>query len=77
MFYLKADWLLTSLQRGMESCKCWWVRRWTIGPEPQVKQVRDRYGVRHWQVYDPVTQRSQQLHSEAEVRQWLERRYYP
>ncbi|KAM3096894.1 hypothetical protein ACKFKG_09410 [Phormidesmis sp. 146-35] len=44
--------------------------------EPQVRQRRDRFGQTYFQVYDPATRCSASLHSEQEVRQWLEQRFY-
>lgn len=45
--------------------------------EPQVWQVSNRTGGFHWRVYDPMTNYSGSFATEAEVRQWLEQRYYP
>ncbi|KAM3099855.1 hypothetical protein ACKFKF_13490 [Phormidesmis sp. 146-12] len=44
--------------------------------EPQVRQRRDRFGQTYFQVYDPATRCSASLHSEQELRQWLEQRFY-
>lgn len=44
--------------------------------EPRVHQVVDRFGKVHWNIYDPQVQQSLSLDHEAEVRQWLEQRYY-
>lgn len=44
--------------------------------EPKVCQKRDRYGNTFWHVYDPVTHRSSDFGSGADVLIWLEKRYY-
>ena len=44
--------------------------------EPKVCQRRDRYGNTFWHVYDPVTHRSSDFGSGADVLVWLEKRYY-
>lgn len=44
--------------------------------EVRVRQVYDRFGNVHWQVYDPVTGHKGTISSEAEARAWLEQRYY-
>jgi hypothetical protein len=44
--------------------------------EPRVRQRHDRFGQIYFQVYDPATRCSASLHSEQEVRQWLEQRFY-
>jgi hypothetical protein len=43
--------------------------------EPQItmKNHADR---KYWQVYDPMTQTATTLDTEADVRVWLEQRYY-
>lgn len=46
------------------------------GNEPRVWQRRDRTGKTWWHGYDPVSGRSTCLASEAEMRMWLEERYY-
>ncbi|HEY9738675.1 MAG TPA: hypothetical protein V6D06_20420 [Trichocoleus sp.] len=38
--------------------------------------TRQRNGHMIWHVYDPMTERRQQFSSEAELRSWLENRYY-
>jgi hypothetical protein len=48
----------------------------TIDTDPQVKQRFDRSGQMYWQVYDPIADRRSIFHSEDEVYQWLEARYY-
>jgi hypothetical protein len=46
------------------------------GDEPRIWQKRDRNGQLVWHVYDPATSRASQFASEAEVRSWLDQRYY-
>lgn len=44
--------------------------------EPRIRT----YGHLHrqiWRVYDPISEKTLWLSSEDQVRQWLERRYYP
>jgi hypothetical protein len=38
--------------------------------------TRQRNGHLVWHVYDPMTERRQQFSSEADLREWLETRYY-
>lgn len=47
------------------------------GQEPRIWQHTDRTGKILWHGYDPHTQRSICVDSEAEMRIWLEERYYP
>lgn len=44
--------------------------------EPHIREIVDRTGDTHWNVYDPQGQRSLTFDSELEVRQWLDQRYY-
>ncbi|MBD1908217.1 hypothetical protein NDI37_11775 [Funiculus sociatus GB2-A5] len=44
--------------------------------ELRVWQVSDGHGHTYWRAYDPVSGRSSYLGSEAEVRSWIEQRYY-
>jgi len=46
------------------------------GNELQVKQRRDRQGNIWWQAFDPNTDESASFGSEAEMRSWIEQRYY-
>jgi len=46
------------------------------GNELQVKQRRDRQGHTWWQAFDPKTDESVSFGSEAEMRTWIEQRYY-
>lgn len=48
----------------------------TKGQEPKVWQSTDRTGNTWWYAYDPTTGRSGCRDSEAEMRIWLEERYY-
>ena len=44
--------------------------------EPIIRQQCDRQGNLYYSIYDPVTQQRRICTSEAEVRAWLEQRYY-
>jgi hypothetical protein len=46
------------------------------GNELQVEQRRDRRGNTWWQAFDPTTNESVSFGSEAEMRAWIEQRYY-
>lgn len=48
----------------------------TRGDELQVWQKKDRNGNAYWQAFDPKTRKSTSLSSEAEMRIWIEERYY-
>ena len=48
----------------------------TGGNELQVWQTSDRFGNTWWNAYDPATDRSTSHASEAEIRVWIEKRYY-
>jgi hypothetical protein len=48
----------------------------TSGDELQVWTKRDRYGKITWQAYDPISDRRVVRESEAEMRAWVEKRYY-
>jgi hypothetical protein len=48
----------------------------TRGHELQVWQKKDRNGNAYWQAFDPKTRKSTSLNSEAEMRIWIEQRYY-
>lgn len=48
----------------------------TCNYELQVWQKTDRYGNNYWQAKDPKTGKSTSLGSEAEMRIWIEQRYY-
>lgn len=44
--------------------------------ELQVWQSSDRDGHTWWNAYDPITGRTTKRNSEAEMRAWIEERYY-
>lgn len=44
--------------------------------ELQVHQRRDRQGNTWWRAFDPNTRESVSFGSEAEMRSWIEQRYY-
>ena len=44
--------------------------------EPKITCKKNRQNNCYFQVYDPVSRRSANFTSEAEVRAWLEERYY-
>lgn len=48
----------------------------TCGHELQVWRKTDRDGNAYWQAFDPKTRKSTRLSSEAEMRIWIEQRYY-
>ncbi|MGL5922353.1 hypothetical protein [Chroococcidiopsis sp.] len=52
------------------------VRALTRGHELQVWRKKDRNGNPYWQAFDPKTRKSTSLSSEAEMRIWIEQRYY-
>ncbi|NJN88109.1 MAG: hypothetical protein HC881_19710 [Leptolyngbyaceae cyanobacterium SL_7_1] len=43
--------------------------------DPVIQEFRDSKGDRYFKVYDPITQSSQIVESESELRVWIERRY--
>ena len=55
-----------------------WVRSFltTNTTEPRIQQKRDRIGQAYWHTYDPITGLTNYFETEAEVYQWLEKRYY-
>jgi hypothetical protein len=46
------------------------------GNELQIWQTYDRFGNNWWHAYDPVTGCRTRVQSEAEMRAWIENRYY-
>jgi hypothetical protein len=48
----------------------------TAPSEPKITQRTDLTGNNWWEVYDPITGSSHVFNNEAEVRIWLEQRYY-
>lgn len=47
-----------------------------LGQELKIWQSTDCFGNTHWYAYDPVTNSSVTRDSEAEMRVWVEQRYY-
>ena len=64
--------LFKKLQRVFQDA----IRVLTRGHELQVWQKKDRNGNAYWQAFDPKTRKSTSLNSEAEMRIWIEQRYY-
>jgi len=52
------------------------IRALTRGHELQVWCKKDRNGNVYWQAFDPKNRKSTCLSSEAEMRIWIEQRYY-
>lgn len=48
----------------------------TTNSEPKVWEQKDRQGNIYFRVYDPIRDRHIYFNSEAEVRYWLDKRYY-
>lgn len=46
------------------------------GDELKIWITTDRHGNKSWHAYDPVSDRSTIQSSEAELRTWIEQRYY-
>lgn len=44
--------------------------------EPRIETRVDRQGKTYWYIFDPVTRQTFSFDSEAEVRRWIDRRYY-
>lgn len=63
---------LTALQRIGKVCASFFVG----DPEPRIWKIMRADGTTHWRVYDPRSDRRHTFSSEAEVRGWLDRRYY-
>ena len=42
----------------------------------QIWQTSDSFGNNWWHAYDPATGRSTSVDSEADMRVWIEQRYY-
>jgi hypothetical protein len=64
-----------SLIRALQQAGQAMVRFLTNGQDPVIQKHWQRDGL-VWRVYDPVTQQNQRFYSEAELRTWLEGRYY-
>jgi hypothetical protein len=60
--------LRNALQRIIESL--------ITSNELQIWQTYDRFGKNWWHAYDPVTGQHTSVDSEAELRAWIEKRYY-
>jgi hypothetical protein len=58
---------------GVKKAIATWVAQTS---EPKVSQRRDPTGRLYYQVYDPGSNTSAVFGSEAEIRAWLEQRYY-
>jgi hypothetical protein len=54
----------------------WIAARLVSSDEPQVSKIKGSEGHEFWRIYDPVTRITTTLSSEAEVRMWLDQRYY-
>ncbi len=50
----------------------------TVVNKPDIKiwRVSNQKGELHWRVYNPMNEQTGYFNSEAEVRAWLEQRYY-
>ncbi|MEM6255712.1 MAG: hypothetical protein AAF821_22590 [Cyanobacteria bacterium P01_D01_bin.156] len=69
---------LQQMAKGISS-KSFWnsvLKLATGSSEPVIEKQSDRQGQPVYSVYDPVTQQRVDCLSEAEVRAWLEQRYY-
>jgi hypothetical protein len=64
-----------SLIRVLQQAGHAMVRFLTNGQDPVIRKRWHPDGL-VWRVYDPVTQQNQRFSSEAELRVWLEGRYY-
>lgn len=78
IFHLSSQFATTSfsLLNRIKAIKQRFVRALTCNSELQVWQKTDRYGNNYWQARDPKTDKSTSLSSEAEMRIWIEQRYY-
>ncbi|HHP7245338.1 MAG TPA: hypothetical protein ACFE0H_11690 [Elainellaceae cyanobacterium] len=54
----------------------WFVSAMARNSEPRIWKVLDSNGNPYWRIHDPASDRMATLASEAEVRIWLEQRYY-
>ncbi|MDJ0634856.1 MAG: hypothetical protein QNJ34_16830 [Xenococcaceae cyanobacterium MO_188.B29] len=50
--------------------------RFDTNSEPKIWKKKDRSGNTYFRIYDPIGDRHIYLDSEAEVRWWLDKRYY-
>ncbi len=67
---------LFSLFNKIQAISQRFITTFTCRHELQVWQKTDRYGNTYWQAQDPKTGNSTILGSEAEMRIWIEQRYY-
>lgn len=65
-----------SISLGLRTVWLYLIRALTYSYELQVWRKTDRHGNSYWQAFDPKTSRSTSLNSEAEMRIWIEQRYY-
>ncbi len=61
---------------SLKGIRAWLENGLIRGNEPKICQKCDRDGHAYFQVYDRATDQWHHFNSEAEVRAWLERRYY-
>lgn len=52
------------------------LQKMSCNNEPQIYSKQNKFGEVVWNVYDPLTGYQASMESEAEVRAWLDRRYY-
>jgi hypothetical protein len=64
-FYTMVTNLIQSIIKGL-----------VVSEELHIWQKCDRFGNNWWHAYDPVTGRYTCVSSEAEIRSWIEERYY-
>ncbi|MGK7909872.1 MAG: hypothetical protein AB4050_00080 [Synechococcus sp.] len=77
MYYINAAPTFAAISRQ--------VQRWSYllygslrgGDEPIIWYLKDRYGVPYWLIFDPQGDRPIEAQTEADVRQYLARRYMP
>ena len=63
------------LTQKLEDLDAYWLK-FDVYAEPKVSEKKDRYGDTYYRVYDPQRDRYHDFNSEAEVRWWLDKRYY-
>ncbi|MFP4008755.1 MAG: hypothetical protein ACLFV6_12225 [Spirulinaceae cyanobacterium] len=54
----------------------WVYETLVLTQEPKIWLKRDREGLMYWEAFDPVNQTRDYFATEADVRVWLEQRYY-
>jgi hypothetical protein len=67
---------ITDIKRYVQQLWERFLLTFTDNSEPRVWQIRDRNDQVWWNAYDPVSGSTLAYASEAEVRIWLEQRYY-